>query len=305
MTREPELPQRNNDGTEVACALCGARDTRRLYTKWKWGIERCRRCGLVYANPRAPEEAILARYSAEYFWNEYLPLSGAPGGVVDYEVVDARNAEMLALIRRLAPAAKRLLEVGSGAGLFLKAAERAGWDVAGLELSHEGAAFARDRLALDVRTEAAEAMSFEPGSFDVAVMFDVIEHLFDPRAVLEATRRALKPGGLVLVGTPNFDALSRHVLGVDWAVISPLEHVYYFTEDTLRRMLDACGFGSVHFERMTNRMPIEFMNYRSTHAPEKWRARVYEWLVNRHGEALGEWVQTRSRGDAILGVAVA
>ena len=47
------------------------------------------------------------------------------------------------------------------------------------------------------------------------------------------------------------------------------------------------------------------MNYRSIHAPEKWRARVYEWLVNRHGEALGEWAQTRSWGDAILGVAVA
>ena len=139
---------------------------------------------------------------------------------MDYQVVDARNAEMLALIRRLAPAATRLLEVGSGAGLFLKAAERAGWDVAGLERSGEGAAFARDRLSLDVRTEAAEAMSFEPGSFDVAVMFDVVEHLFDPRAVLEATRRVLKPGGLLVVSTPNFDALSRQVLGIDWAVIS-------------------------------------------------------------------------------------
>jgi SAM-dependent methyltransferase len=295
---------RDDAGTEVPCALCGARDTRRLYTKWKWGIERCRRCGLVYANPRAPEDAILARYSAEYFWNEYLPQAGAPGGVVDYEVVDARNAEMLALIRRLAPAANRLLEVGSGAGLFLKAAERAGWDVAGLELSHEGAAFARDRLSLDVRTEAAEAMSFEPESFDVAVMFDVIEHLFDPRAVLAATRRVLKPGGLVVVSTPNFDALSRRALGVDWTTLSPLEHVYYFTESTLARMLVACGFRNVRFERMRIRMPVEFMNYRSTHAPEKWRAKIYEWLVTHDGERLGEWAQTRGRGDALLGVAI-
>ena len=61
-------------------------------------------------------------------------------------------------------------------------------------------------------------------------MFDVIEHLFDPRSVLTAIARALVPGGLMVISTPNYDSASRHLLGVDWAVLSPLEHVYYFTE---------------------------------------------------------------------------
>src|SRR3954465_11679291 len=133
-------------------------DTRRVYTKWGWGIERCRKCGLVYANPRAPEAAILARYSKEYFWNEYLPAAGAPGGHVDFAWLDLRYAALLDLIARHAPAGRRRLEIGTGAGLFLKAASRAGWEVSGLELSAEGAAFARDRLGLDIRQERAEQM---------------------------------------------------------------------------------------------------------------------------------------------------
>ena len=111
---------------EVPCALCGARETRRLYTKYGWGIERCRRCSLVYANPRAPESAILERYNAEYFWNEYLPAAGAPGGEIDDAVLDGRHGAIIQMIRREAPDGRRMLEVGSGAGLFLHAAARPG-----------------------------------------------------------------------------------------------------------------------------------------------------------------------------------
>jgi SAM-dependent methyltransferase len=290
----------------VACALCGATDTERLYTKYGWGIERCRRCSLVYANPRAPEEAILSRYSRQYFWDEYLPAVGAPGGVVDLDVNHARHWAMLRLIRRHHPNCHRLLEVGCGAGLFLKAAEKTGWKVSGLELSASGVEFARDRLGLDVREERAEAMSYPPGTFDVAVMFDVIEHLFDLRLVLEATRRALKPGGLLVVSTPNFDAVSRFALGADWATLSPLEHMYYFTEGTLSRLLEACGFRGVTFERQfVDWGPVQTMNHRYTHAPRHWRRYAYGASVYGCGWLLNRVVQRAGRAEALLCLAVA
>ncbi len=292
------------NGTVVPCALCDERDTTRLYTKFSWGIERCRRCGLIYANPRAPEETILARYSSEYFWDEYLPAVSAPGGNYDLDYQDQRHAAMLALIKRHSPRGRRLLEVGTGAGLFLKAAQRAGWDTAGLELSSEGSAFARDRLGLDVRTERAEEMSFAAGSFDVAVMFDVIEHLFDPVTVLEAARRAVTPGGIIVVATPNYDALSRFVLGVDWAVLSPLEHVYYFTERTLGAMLRKSGWDGVVTERRFAGWGVfETMNYRYTHAPGNWRSRRFEGVLRAAGGPLARIVRATGRADAVLCIA--
>lgn len=288
----------------LPCALCGARDTTRLYTKSGFGIARCRACGLVYATPRAPEEAILGRYTSAYFWNEYLPAVGAPGGTVDPDFFDERHAPMLALLRRHAPGARRLLEVGTGAGLFLKSAERAGWEVCGLELSAEGARFARDRLGLDVRPERAEQMSFPERSFDVAVMFDVIEHLFDPRAVLEATRRALKPGGLLAVSTPNFDALSRFALGEDWAVLSPLEHLYYFTESTLTRFMESAGFVDAKvIRRYPSWGPTETMNYHYSHAPHSLRNRIYGGLVQSLGRLAYRGIQKMGRGDGLIAMA--
>lgn len=294
-------------GHTVACALCGGSDTRRLYTKFERGIERCRRCGLVYANPRAPEPEILRRYNREYFWNEYLPAAGVAGGRVDMDFIDGRYAGMLRLIRQHSPAGRRMLEVGTGAGLFLKAAARAGWEASGLEMSETAAAFARETLALDVRQERAETMSFPAAMFDVAVMFDVIEHLFDPRAVLAATRTALAPGGVLLVSTPNFDALSRFALGAQWAVLSPLEHVYYFTARTLARMLEASGFKNVRLidPPASSWHPAEVMNYKSTHAPGSVRARAYALSVLSAGTVLRPIVQSSGRGDALLCVATA
>ena len=185
--------------------------------------------------------AILGRYSRDYFWNEYLPSLGAPNGVYDLAQFDARHAALLRMMASRAPG-RRLLEVGCGAGFFLKTAERAGWQVEGIELSDEASRFATERLQLPIRRERAETSGIAAASFEAAAMFDVIEHLFDPHAVLDAIARALVPGGLLVISTPNFDSASRQLLGVDWAVLSPLEHVYYFTEDSLRRLLEATGF---------------------------------------------------------------
>jgi 2-polyprenyl-3-methyl-5-hydroxy-6-metoxy-1,4-benzoquinol methylase len=284
----------------IPCVICGGTRTTHLYTKFELETARCDGCGLVYANPRGAESIILSRYDAAYFWNEYLPAAGAPGGTIDLPFLDSRHRPMLDLIRRHAPMGRRLLDVGCGAGLFLKAAERAGWEVGGVELSAEGATFARERLGLDVRAERAEAMSFPAGSFDVAVMSEVIEHMFDPRAVVNAVARALKPGGLIAITTPNFDALSRHALGADWAVLAPMEHMYYFTERTLGRLLESCGFAVVESRPVLDLLPQYVMNADYTHAPRGWRARVYRQFVRLFGSAIGARVQRAGRGDTLV-----
>jgi SAM-dependent methyltransferase len=256
-------------------------------------------CGLVYANPRAARATIVGRYSREYFWNEYLPALGVVEGKFDLAQFDARYAPLL---DRLAAApGRRLLEVGAGAGFFLKAAERAGWHATGLELSDAAAQFAREELGVDVRQEPAETMTLGAGTFDAAVMFDTIEHLFDPRAVLESIARALVPGGLLLVGTPNFRSLSRTLLGLDWAVLSPLEHLYYFEEPTLRRLLESSGFESVRFVRRNAAWgPQQTLNTTYTQDPRSFRARACGVAVTAGGNVLARLIQYAGRQDVLL-----
>jgi SAM-dependent methyltransferase len=288
------------DGVAVACAVCGGTRTDPLYVKSGYAIGRCAQCGLIYANPRAPEAAILGRYSSDYFWKEYLPSLGVVDGTFDLTRFDARHASVLKMIADEAPG-RRLLEVGCGAGFFLKAAARAGWQVEGIELSTEASRFAVERLELPIRRERAEDAPIKPASFDAAAMFDVIEHLFDPRAVLTAIARALAPGGTLVISTPNIDAASRYLLGRDWAVLSPLEHVYYFSEDSLRRLLEATGFSDVRFVREHVMWgPQETINFRYTHAPGGLRARLTEWIVRSGGAPLARRVQRAGRQDALL-----
>jgi SAM-dependent methyltransferase len=288
------------DGEVVPCAICGETATTTLYVKSGYAIGACTRCGLVHANPRAPKAAILGRYSADYFWKEYLPSLGITGPEFDLAQFDVRYRRLLAMLGERVQG-RRLLEVGSGAGFFLKAAERAGWQATGIELSAEASRFAIDRLGLDIRTQPAEEALITPASFDAAAMFDTIEHLFDPLAVLQAVARALTPDGILVVSTPNFDAASRFVLGEPWAVLSPLEHVYYFTEDSLRRILISAGFRDVTFIRRHAMWgPLETMNYHYTHAPGAWRARVAAGLVNAGGMPFARLLQTIGRQDALL-----
>jgi SAM-dependent methyltransferase len=291
----------NPDATAIACALCGGNETRILYIKFDYAISQCARCGLIYANPRPPHHKILLRYSSNYFWNEYLPSLGVNGGEFDLAHFDSRYMAMLTMIEQAIGDRGRLLEVGCGAGFFLKAAERAGWQVEGIELSEEASQFAIERLRLPIRRDRAEDAAIEAGTFDVATMFDVIEHLFDPRAVLTAIARALKPNGLLVISTPNIDAASRYVLGPSWAVLSPLEHVYYFSEDTLRRLLEATGFSQVRFVRVFWMWgPQETLNFDYTHAPGSPRAKLAELLVRAGGKPLANLLQRAGRQDALL-----
>lgn len=296
----PVWPPLREDATPVACAICGSTETRYLLDKMGYAIARCAKCGLVYANPRAPHETILARYSTQYFWTEYLPSLGVVDGTFDLAHFDLRHRALLDMMAARTEG-RRLLEVGCGAGFFLKAAERAGWTVEGIELSDEASRFAVEQLHLRIRRERAEDAPIAPGSFDAACMFDVIEHLFEPAPVLAAIARALVPGGLLVISTPNFDSASRLTLGNDWAVLSPLEHLYYFTEDSLRRILHKTGFANVQYVRQHVMWgPQETMNFRYTHEPKGWRARATELLVRAGGKTLARRLQRAGRQDALL-----
>jgi SAM-dependent methyltransferase len=306
MAESLEIIGTTDAGLEIVpCALCGGTRTRPYCVKFGYPIVKCAGCGLVYCSPRMTSEETDKRYSPEYFWKEYLPSVKPPPGMDEGAFLDLRFSAPLALLANGRPPA-RLLEIGTGAGFFLKAATRAGFDAHGLELSPEACDYARNTLGLRVIQASAEEMPFDPAYFDAAAMFEVIEHLRDPLRVVRAAHRALKPGGRFVVSTPNLGALSRHVLGDEWAVLSPGEHLYYFTETTLRAMLMKASFRSVRFVRQYGPwLHHETMNARYTHAPGGPRARAYYRFVDTAGQAIYRGVQRLGLADGLLAVAEA
>jgi hypothetical protein len=97
------------------------------------------------------------------------------------------------------------------------------------------------------------------------------------------------------------DAASRYLLGVEWAVLSPLEHIYYFNEDSLRRLLEATGFTDVRFVRQhVTWGPQETVNFRYTHAAGSVRTKLTELLVRAGGYGLARLIQRAGRQDSLL-----
>jgi SAM-dependent methyltransferase len=284
----------------VACALCGVSEFRPFVTKFGLTLVRCRRCALVLASPRLPPSVTAGRYSHAYFVNEYLPAVEPPREADLAEFLHLRYGPLLALAGAH-NAGGSLLEIGIGAGFFLKAASLAGWHAFGVEFSAAAVRYARQELGLRVARAAADHLPFPDASFDAVTLFDVIEHLHDPLASMREVHRCLRRPGTVLISTPNLRALSRYALGDSWAVLSPAEHLYYFTERTLRDLLIKAGFSSVKsIRRNVAAGHRETMNARYTHAPREARARVYLRLVQLLGPGLFRLVQLAGASDAVL-----
>ena len=288
----------------VACALCGADDTRLRHRKFDLDVVQCNQCGLVYANPRLTTESLFRRYSEDYFWDEYLRTLGiGRDGYVDPARFAAHHAPLLHFFEMYHPPPGRLLEVGAAAGLFMKSAQSAGWEVYGVEPLPAAAKFARETFGLDVFQGTLADAPVEPDSFDAAVMFETIEHLQDPIGVLRNVRQLLRRQGLLLLSTPNWEAFTRHALGEQWAVISPAEHLYYFNEATLTAALKQAGFSWVHYHRDFAPRPVETMNASYTHAPGSLRHRLYAAFVRTLGPAVFRRIQKRGLADQLICIA--
>jgi 2-polyprenyl-3-methyl-5-hydroxy-6-metoxy-1,4-benzoquinol methylase len=138
----------------------------------------------------------------------------------------------------------KLVDFACGNGAFLARAKEK-FDAIGIEMSPRSVALARqivspERILEGPLTEVAATLSEK--SFDIVTQFGYIEHEWNPRAALKAAFRLLKPGGVTVLKTPNFNSWNRHIRGQKWVGYHIPAHCNYFTPGTLRRMLKECGF---------------------------------------------------------------
>ena len=185
----------------IACNACGATDSTALIVKDGFRVVRCSRCSLVFVGNPPDQDFLSKHYSFEAGYHEELKTNAASVAFHDAEA--RRNLARLDRHRQ----GGLLLDIGCSTGLFLAKARAAGWQVRGNEYSADSAQVARSTHGLDVVSGALQANSFPAASFDVVTLWDVLEHVPDPQATLRLARGLLKPGGLLVVKTPNVDGV--------------------------------------------------------------------------------------------------
>lgn len=203
-----------------------------------WSYLQCPGCGLVLLHP-VPDEATLRSY-----YND------------DYEVdfdryiknIRRGSESVLDDLKKQFPRYGRLLEVGCSYGGFLAEAKRDGWEVTGVELNETAARYARDKLNLRVFTGSLQDQLQQLGEpYEAVALFHVIEHVPDPVQFLELCRKLSKPGGLLVLKTPNVASLIARVTRASWQWVSPPAHLCLYSPKTLALLLERAGYQPIAY----------------------------------------------------------
>jgi SAM-dependent methyltransferase len=213
------------------CPLCGRVHPARTITV-NFGmtatVAECGDCRLAYQTPQPAVEASSAYMDMRWRSQDAY--------VADREHQRSRARKQLALVSGIVAPASRILDFGAGSGAFVATAHERGWDAVGVERSPIAVERARRDHAVRLDPDLPEP----DASFDVVTLWDVVEHLRDPRGILESLRAQVRPGGWMFLETGNWESWNRLAAGDRWGLYL-FDHQYYFSPASLERLLGQAG----------------------------------------------------------------
>ncbi|MGE3161808.1 MAG: class I SAM-dependent methyltransferase [Burkholderiales bacterium] len=256
------------------CAACG-REGVPLYdgltdylsgTPGTWRMARCpdEACGLLWLDPKPLAEDLVKAYTGYHTHGRAVRRSGVRLGrsalntacklashllELGSDLGRQRRALRTMFLGELLPG--KLLEIGCGSGRFLDRMRRLGWDVRGTEFDPEAAARIRRRYGLRVDVGELHDLAYEPDAFDAIALSQVVEHVHDPLRLLAECRRLLRPGGRLVLTTPNARSVGHRRYGRAWRGLEPPRHLHLFTPASLAACARAGGLHVVQLRTLS------------------------------------------------------
>ena len=243
----------------IRCVVCGQETKHEVvYEKWGYPILRCTCCAL--GSTRIPANFDPASiYSRDYFQG------GRKDGYSDYlgseSAIRKEFRRVLRKVRKVGKAGPqgKLLEVGCAYGFFLMEAQHY-FDVCGIEVSDDAAEYCR-RAGLAVETTLDGQFVQKHGPFDSVVMLDVIEHLPSPDQTLALLHSGLRAGGSIMISTGDWGSVMARVMKGRWRLMTPPQHLYFFSQYNLVALLRRLGFRTVHTSHPWKSVPLGLAAY--------------------------------------------
>ena len=215
------------------CPSCDEENPDRWLSVGGYTYVRCWSCGLVCLDRMPSVSELESYYNTEF--------------QVDRErqerKITGQYHPMLRVLEQLLPHKGRLLEIGCSYGHFLSKARADGWVVEGVEISQSAAAWAQETLSLRVHNGTLEKVSPELKSpFDAVAMFHVLEHAPEPGRLVLQAKELLRPGGVLVIRTPNASSWIAKRCGATWEWLTPPAHIHIFSPASLRILMERAGF---------------------------------------------------------------
>lgn len=201
-------------------------------------VVRCCTCGLLRTNPRPTIDTI-----GYYYPDNYHPHISTLASQNDIPAWKQWISRMLPLnVENIPPVRPGyMVELGCASGSFLHLMANKGWQVEGIEPSRI-AATAAQTLGYPIHIGPVETAPDPQQQCDLVIGWMVLEHLHEPRLVLEKLRRWTRPGGWLVLSVPNAASLEFRVFRDAWFALQLPTHLYHFTPETIRHLLTICGW---------------------------------------------------------------
>ncbi|MDR1487974.1 MAG: class I SAM-dependent methyltransferase [Deltaproteobacteria bacterium] len=222
------------------CPVCSSPPGPGLFVKDGFRHVRCPQCDLIYVSLILREDLMIKFWREELSWRQVL--MSAPQVELDSKKYDYG----LDLVSAHVPN-RKVLDIGTGTGAFLKTAVARGWDATGLELNVESVEnLLKEGMRIIVKP--LEISDLSSHSFDLVTLWEVLEHLADPALVLAQARRLLTRQGLLLILVPNSGSLVTRVLHEKSNTFGGHSHLNHFNLKSITSLLNSLHYEIVELE---------------------------------------------------------
>ncbi|HPA06597.1 MAG TPA: class I SAM-dependent methyltransferase [Candidatus Hydrogenedentes bacterium] len=224
------------------CLFCGSESSKALFTFKDPGgrayrLRRCLDCQARFIDPTPTRDELARAYDAAYYGKGAGKFSGPVEAILDR----FRRGRAVRLAKLL-PNRARVLDVGCGNGGFLRALHALGsFELHGVELPGPAADRTSRHPFIRLKTGTLEASDFPAASLDAVTLFHVLEHLDNPRAVLDMAVHFLRPGGFLMISFPNIDSLQARLFRANWFHLDPPRHLCFLPPAAFRKQAEARG----------------------------------------------------------------
>ncbi len=275
---------------EVGCVMCGSGPgTHEVISALsargaRLGLVRCKACSLVFLSPRLA--SVREVYESDAIKNSIYYAES---------IEDDKDTfrQRLALAGAFLKNKKTVLDIGASVGTFLAVCRESGFTgLHGVELNPGSRAQAKALFSLTLTNDLPAGVKA-----DLANMSDLIEHLEDPLAYLKGLRAYMRDDGILLITTPDFERWITRLVN-----IKPEEHLFYFTKETLRQLLEMAGYEVLHLGNTTR-----FVRFRHLVSSSTTRSPLIRYpmslLVALRLDGIGEKILFHNLNNDILCVA--
>ena len=241
---------------EVRCIACGGSSLETAFQKHGFDIRRCRACG---HGRTAGHDG----FEPEHYYSEAYFQGGHADAYADYsgseEILRSEFRRTVQYLVRVGGRRRRLLELGCAYGFLLEEARPYFETMRGIDISSDAVRVCRQK-GLDAVAGVADEQTLD-GTYDAVIGLDVIEHVPEPQETLRLLAAHMPSGGLLLMTTGDWGAWSARLMGASWRLMTPPQHLSFFTKRSMTAMLDSAGFRVVSLTHPGKHVPFTLVAF--------------------------------------------